>query len=48
MNFAVAAHSKTMSQALRRCKQAIATKLMHQLEEEFEIEAGPTLDRLMQ
>jgi len=43
-----------MSEALARIKKvragnrSSATRLMHQLEGEYEIEAGPTFDRLMQ
>ena len=50
----VAAHFRTMSEALARTKKvraghrSSATRLMHQLEGEYEIENGPTLDRLMQ
>ena len=50
----VAAHFRTMSEALARTKKvraghrSSATRLMNQLEGEYEIEDGPTLDRLKQ
>jgi len=40
-----------MSEALAKVRvsnSSSTTRLMHQLEGEYEIEAGPTLDRLMQ
>ena len=54
MDSTTAAHFRTMSEALARTKKvraghrSSATRLMHQLEGEYEIEDGPTLDRLMQ
>jgi len=50
----IAAHLRTMSEALARTKKVRAghrlstTRLMHQLAGEYEIDDGPTLDRLMQ
>jgi len=54
MALTIAAHSRTMSEALARIKKVPAghrsptTRLMQQLEGEYEIEAEPVLDRLMQ